>query len=390
MTPTPRANFSSAISDENLAPGYAASGLPPVPSNDYDAQRVKCKQNVSSSPFLNAAWYNRPGTYVPVTSHLNHKRGNVDPMTLTHPEHLVLQPEVQSALQDKRAVVALESTVITHGLAYPLNLETAVAMEQAVRDAGATPATIAVLGGRVTVGLTAQQLEYLASRRQGEVQKCSRRDLAASVARRVDGGTTVAGTMLIAHLAGIRLFATGGIGGVHRGHPFDISADLEELGRTPVTVVSSGAKSILDLPATLEVLETRGVPVVGYQTDELPAFFARYSGLPVSVRMDSAVEIAAMIDAQQHLGLQSGILVTVPVPSAEAYDAELAEAVIAQATAEAEAAGIGGAAATPWLLARIAELSGGDSVQANVALLRNNGRIAAEIALALSSLTSRG
>lgn len=297
---------------------------------------------------------------------------------------LTQKAEVQDALAEGQPLVALESTVITHGLAYPHNLETAVAMEQAVRTAGAVPATIAILGGKIHVGLDDAQLEYLATREPTAVQKCSRRDLAVTVSRGADGGTTVAGTMIIAHAAGIPIFATGGIGGVHRGHPFDVSADLEELGRTPVTVVCSGAKSILDLPATVERLETKGVPVIGYQTDELPAFFARQSGLPVSARLDSAAEVAALVAAQQRLALQSGILVTVPVPSGEAYDAELAEAIIAQATREAEKAGIGGASATPWLLKRIAELSGGESVQANVALLRNNGRVAAEIAVQLA------
>lgn len=293
--------------------------------------------------------------------------------------------EVQDALKSGAAVVALESTVITHGLAYPANLETALAMEKSVRDAGAIPATIAVLGGTIHVGLDEEQITYLASRATDEVYKCSRRDLAVVVAQGADGGTTVAGTMIIANTMGIPVFATGGIGGVHRGHPFDVSADLEELARTPVTVVCSGAKSILDLPATVEVLETKGVPVIGYQTDELPAFFARRSGLPVSARLDSATAVAKVIAAQRLLGLQSGILVTVPVPSAEAYDAELAEAIIAQATREAEEARVGGAATTPWLLKRIAELSGGESVQANIALLRNNGRVAAEIALALAA-----
>lgn len=304
------------------------------------------------------------------------------------PNHLfAFKPDVQEALDGGAPVVALESTVITHGLAYPDNLETALAMEQAVCDAGAVPATIAILGGKIHVGLEEQRLQQLAERDADQVQKCSRRDLAAIIARGGYGGVTVAGTMIIAHAAGIPVFATGGIGGVHRGHPFDVSADLEELGRTPVTVVCSGAKSILDLPATLELLETKGVPVIGYQTDELPAFFARNSGLPVSTRLDSPGEIAALIAAQQLLGLENGILVTVPVPSAEAYDAAQAEAIIARATEEAEAANIRGAATTPWLLARIAELSGGETVQANVALLRNNGRVAAEIAVALASQT---
>ena len=298
---------------------------------------------------------------------------------------LLISPEVKSALESGSAVVALESTVITHGLPYPDNVETAMAMEQAVRQGGATPATIAVLGGKIHVGLSAAQLEHLASRPAQEVRKCSRRDLAIVLAQRADGGTTVAGTMIIAHRAGIELFATGGIGGVHRGHPFDVSADLDELGRTPVTVVCSGAKSILDLSATMEVLETKGVPVIGYKTDELPAFFARQSGLPVSARFDSPAGVASVIEARRLLDLQSGILVVAPVPSAEEYDARLAEIIIMQATQDAEAQGVSGSATTPWLLRRIAELSGGESVRANVALLRNNGHIAAEIAVALAA-----
>lgn len=302
-------------------------------------------------------------------------------------DRFVVAPEVQAGLSGGAPVVALESTVITHGLSYPDNLETAISMEQSVRDAGAIPATIAILGGKIRVGLDESQLTFLASRPANEVYKVSRRDLAVVTVLGADGGTTVAGTMIIAHATGIPVFATGGIGGVHRGHPFDISADLQELARTPVAVVCSGAKSILDLPATLEVLETNGVPVIGYQTDELPAFFARYSGLPVSTRLDSPAAVAEVIAAHRLLGLQNGILIAVPVPSAEAYDAELAEAVIAQATREAEQAHISGAATTPWLLKRIADLSGGESIQANVALLRNNGRVAAEIAVALASRT---
>jgi pseudouridylate synthase len=297
---------------------------------------------------------------------------------------LQLQPGIAAALHEKKPVVALESTVITHGLPYPANLETALAMEEAVRAGGAAPATIAILQGVVQVGLTEEQLAYLAERPPGTVRKCSRRDLPLAVARAEDGGTTVAGTMLLAHAAGIEVFATGGIGGVHRGHPHDVSADLSELGRTPVTVVCSGAKSILDLPLTLEVLETNGVPVIGYGTDELPAFFARSSGLPVDVRMDTVEEVAAAVRARRRLGLQSGMLVTVPVPQEAAFDGEESEALIRQATAAADAAGVYGAASTPWLLQRVAELSEGRSLRANVALLRNNGAIAAAVAAALA------
>ncbi|MGD8585451.1 MAG: pseudouridine-5'-phosphate glycosidase [Chloroflexota bacterium] len=294
------------------------------------------------------------------------------------------QPQVKDALDSGRPVVALESTVITHGLPYPQNVETALAMEAAVREGGATPATIAVLGGRPTVGLPAEQIEYLATRPAGSVRKCSRRDLALAVARREDGATTVAGTMIVAHRAGIDLFATGGIGGVHRGHPFDVSADLNELGRTPVTVVCSGAKSILDLPLTLEVLETNGVPVIGYGADELPAFFSRSSGLALDMRLDNPEEVAALIKARGSLDLGSGLLVTVPVPAADAFDAQEAEEAIAQATREADEAGISGPATTPWLLRRINDLTAGRSMQANISLLKNNGRVAGQIAAALA------
>ncbi len=296
---------------------------------------------------------------------------------------LHIQSEVAAALAANKPVVALESTVITHGLPYPQNVATAVSMETAVREGGAVPATIAIIQGQIHVGLTAEQLEYLGTRAGTAVRKCSRRDISLAVAGREDGATTVAGTMILAHQAGIPIFATGGIGGVHRGHPFDVSADLAELGRTPVTVVSSGAKSILDLPATREVLETNGVPVIGYGSDTMAAFFSRSSGLPVDVRLDTPEAVAAVIRAHRALALQSGILVTVPVPEADAFDPDAAEAAIAQATQEADEADIHGPAATPWLLRRVVELTDGRSLQANVALLRNNGRIAGEIAAAL-------
>lgn len=305
--------------------------------------------------------------------------------TMNHPTHptLNLAPDVADALALGAPVVALESTVITHGLPYPQNLETAVAMETAVRAGGATPATIAIIQGKICVGLAPDQLEYLATRPADQVRKCSRRDLPLVLARQEDGATTVAGTMIVAHLAGIQVFATGGIGGVHRGHPFDVSADLVELGRTPVTVVCSGAKSILDLPATLEVLETNGVLVVGYGTDTLPAFFTRSSRFPVNARLETPQEVARLIQARQQLGLQSGTLITVPVPAAAALAQEEMEEIIAQATQEADALHIYGAAVTPWLLARIVELSNGRSLQANVALLKQNSLVAGQIAAAL-------
>jgi pseudouridine-5'-phosphate glycosidase len=298
---------------------------------------------------------------------------------------IVTHPEVASALAEDRPVVALESTVITHGLPNPLNLELAQDVEVAVRAAGATPATIALLGGEIHVGLTSRQMSYLASRPLGAVRKCSRRDLPLAMAQQLDGGTTVAGTMIIAHLAGIELFATGGIGGVHRGHPFDVSADLLELGRTPVTVVSSGAKSILDLALTREVLETNGVPIIGYQTDEMPAFFSRSSGHPVDICVHGPQEVAAIIHARRRLGLKSGTLLTVPVPAEDECDAQLADEAATQAQAEADAAGISGAAATPWLLRRVSELTGGQSLRANLSLLRNNARVAASVAAALAA-----
>jgi len=294
---------------------------------------------------------------------------------------LHLSTEVKEALASGGAVVALESTVITHGLPYPANLETALAMETAIRAEGAIPATIAVLKGKITVGLSKRELEQLAASPPGTVRKCSRRDLPIVVGLGEDGATTVAGTMIVAHQAGIRVFATGGIGGVHRGHPFDVSADLLELGRTPVTVVCSGAKAILDLPLTLEVLETQGVPVIGYQTDSLPAFYARESGLPVDVRVETTAEIARIIRAAEKIGANHGILVGAPVPKEYELDGQTAEKAIQQAVEEADTRGVTGKAATPFILARVAELTGGESKQANTALLVNNAKIAAQIAL---------
>ena len=302
-------------------------------------------------------------------------------------DFIQIQAEVAEALTQNQPVVALESTVITHGLPYPDNVNTAVKMQTAVREGGALPATVAIIKGKVHVGLTDDELEYLGQLAGTAVRKCSRRDIPLAIGNQEDGATTVAGTMILAHLAGIHLFATGGIGGVHRGHPFDISADLLELGQTPVTVVSSGAKSILDLPATREVLETHGVPIIGYGTDELPAFFARSSGLPVDIRLDTPEAVARVMQAHQQLGQQNGLLVTVPVPEADACDPDMVEAAIAQATQEADKEGIHGPASTPWLLRRVVELTNGRSLQANVALLRNNGYVAANIARALMTIS---
>lgn len=300
--------------------------------------------------------------------------------------NLRFSPLIESTLAEGGPVVALESTVITHGLPYPQNVETALGMEEAVRSGGGVPATVAVLGGTVVVGINHDEVEYLGKLAgKGSVRKCSRRDLPIAIALGEDGATTVAGTMIVAHKAGIELFATGGIGGVHRGHPFDISADLRELGKTPVTVVSSGAKSILDLPATREVLETEGVTIVGYGVDELPAFFARSCGLPVDVRLDTPEQVAALICARRQFGLLGGTLVTVPAPEEACMDEEEAEQAAAQAAREADEAGIRGPASTPWLLRRVVEITDGRSMTANTALLRNNGRVAAQIAVALSA-----
>ena len=280
--------------------------------------------------------------------------------------------------------VALESTVISHGLPYPHNLALAQEMEAIVREGGAEPRTVAILGGELVAGLSYAQLHHLATA-QG-IRKVSRRDLPIVVARQLDGATTVATTMWVAHRFGIQVFATGGIGGVHRGSSggsSDISADLQELAQTPVIVVCAGAKAILDLPGTLEYLETFGVTVVGYGTDEFPAFYSRSSGLPVDVRCDSPEEIVAIWHARQKLGLPGGLLVTVPVPADEEIPAAEIEPTILQAVAEAEAQGLRSAEVTPFLLTRIAQLSGERSLRANLALLKNNARVAAQIAVAL-------
>lgn len=296
---------------------------------------------------------------------------------------LVLKAEVEEALEAGQPVVALESTLIAHGLPFPTNLETAHRLEDVIRAEGATPATIAVLGGRLRVGLDEAELERLARGR--DIRKVSRRDLPILIAQGGDGATTVAATMWISAQAGIKVFATGGIGGVHRGQPFDVSADLPELARTPVAVVCAGAKSILDLPLTLEWLETWGVPVIGYGTDEFPAFYVRSSGLPVDARVDSPKQAAKIIRARWDLGLGGGVLIVAPVPAEAELPAEVMETAIAQALTAAEKKGVRGKAITPFLLARIAETTGGDSLRANVALLENNVAIAARIARALES-----
>lgn len=278
-------------------------------------------------------------------------------------------------------MVALESTVITHGLPYPHNLTLAQEMEAIVRSYGAEPRTVAILAGELIAGLSSAQMSYLAQAKH--VRKVSRRDLPIVVARREDGSTTVATTMWIAHRAGIEVFATGGIGGVHRGNSFDVSADLQELAQTPVIVVCAGAKAILDLPATLEYLETCGVTVIGWQSDEFPAFYSRSSGLSVDVRCDSAAEVVALWRAKQALKMPGGLLVTVPVPSEHEIPAAAIEPLILQAVADAEQQGLRSAQVTPYLLSRVMELSGERSLHANLALLKHNAQVAAQIAVAL-------
>ncbi|MFC3568697.1 pseudouridine-5'-phosphate glycosidase [Paracoccus simplex] len=299
---------------------------------------------------------------------------------------IALSPEVAQARSQHRPVVALESTIITHGMPWPQNLEMARRVEATVREAGATPATIAIIGGRIRVGLDAETLEQLARTPQGEAMKLSRADLAACLALGRTGATTVAATMICADLAGIAVFATGGVGGVHRGAEtsFDISADLQELARSPVTVVAAGAKAILDLPKTLEVLETLGVPVIAFGQDQLPAFWSRDSGLPAPLRMDDPAQIAAAARLRRDLGIAGGQLVVNPIPAeAEIPRAEMIP-VVEQALAEAAAQGIAAKAVTPFLLQRIFELTEGRSLQANVALVLNNARLAARIAAALA------
>ena len=296
-------------------------------------------------------------------------------------KYLDVSPEVAEALAAGKPVVALESTIISHGMPYPRNVETALLVEQTIRENGAVPATIAIIGGRLKAGLSKDEIEYL-GKAGTKVAKASRRDIAALVARKADGATTVTTTMMIAHMAGISIFATGGIGGVHRGAEvtMDISADLEELGSTPVMVVCAGAKSILDLGLTLEYLETKGVPVIGYGTDELPAFYTRHSGFGVDYRADSPEELAAMFKAQRGLGLKGGMLVTNPIPEEYSMDKAVIDAAIDQAIKEAAENGIKGKETTPFLLAKVVELTGGDSLDSNIALVLNNARLAAKTA----------
>lgn len=296
-----------------------------------------------------------------------------------------LNPEVSSALTAQKPVVALESTVIAHGLPRPQNLETAKQLEQIVRREGAIPATVAVLGGKLCVGLAEEQLDQLAN--SDDIRKLSVRDIPVAIASDWNGATTVASTMWIAHRAGIQIFATGGIGGVHRGALPDISADLPELAHTPMIVVCSGAKIVLDLPATREWLETNSVTVVGYQCDELPAFYSRRSGLPVDVRCDSPQDVVRIFKIQRQLKMRMALLVTVPVPAEAEVPSGVLQRVLDESLREAEESNIGGRELTPFLLARMAERSEGATLRANIALLENNAKVAAQIAGALSAVS---
>ena len=300
-------------------------------------------------------------------------------------KYLDINPEVRAALEQGKPVVALESTIISHGMPYPQNVETALKVEEIIRENGAVPATIAIIGGRLKAGCTKQEIEYLGKTGAG-ITKASRRDLPVLVAEGKDGATTVTTTMIIAHMAGIKVFATGGIGGVHRGAEttMDISADLEELAHTPVMVVCAGAKSILDLGLTLEYLETHGVPVIGYGTEELPAFYTRKSGFKVDYRMDSPEELAAAFRASLELGFPSGMLVTNPIPEEYSMDPAVINGAIDQAIAEAAQNDIHGKETTPFLLAKVKELTGGDSLDSNIQLVFNNARLAARTAVCLS------
>jgi len=297
---------------------------------------------------------------------------------------LQLSDEVSAALDSGQGVVALESTIITHGMPFPQNRDTALSVEQAVRDGDAIPATIAIVEGQITVGLSESQLNELAQTQ--DAMKLSRADLAMALSRKANGSTTVAATMIIAHLAGIKVFATGGIGGVHQGaeQSFDISADLQELARTPVSVICAGAKAILDLPKTLEVLETLGVPVLAYQQDNLPAFWSRDSGLSAPLRVDSISEVVSFMRARESLQLDGGILIANPVPVESEIPRQEMATIIAQAIKESRQAGIAGKAVTPWLLGRIVDLSDGKSLITNQALINNNARLSADLAVALT------
>ena len=301
--------------------------------------------------------------------------------------HLKISDEVKNALDEGKPVVALESTIISHGMPYPKNVQTALMVEQTVRDNGAVPATIAIIKGVCTVGCSKDEIEHL-GKAGLSVTKTSRRDIPIVVAKGLDGATTVASTMILAAMAGIKVFATGGIGGVHRGaqETMDISADLEELARTPVNVVCAGAKSILDLGLTLEYLETKGVAVIGYRTNELPAFFTRTSGYKVPMRMDTPLEIASAIYAKDVMNLGGGMLVCNPIPEQYSMNADYIESVIAEAVSEANALGVKGKDITPFLLDKIQKITGGESLESNIKLVLNNAALASKVASELSRL----
>lgn len=301
-------------------------------------------------------------------------------------QYLSIKPEVAEALREGKAVVALESTIISHGMPYPKNVETALEVEKIVRRAGAVPATIAILNGILKVGLTEDEIDYLG--KTVNVIKTSRRDIPFIVSKKCDGATTVASTMIIAALAGIKVFATGGIGGVHRGAAttFDISADLQELAHTNVAVVCAGVKSILDIGLTLEYLETNGVPVVGFQTDDMPAFYTRRSGYDVDYRVDSAKELAGALKAKWDLGLNGGMIIANPIPAEFEMDFETITKAIDTAVAEADKAGVKGKESTPYLLSKVKELTGGESLDSNIRLVYNNALVASDLAVELAKL----
>lgn len=302
-------------------------------------------------------------------------------------KYLEISTEIKEALENNKPVVALESTIISHGMPYPQNAETALKVESIIREKGAIPATIAILNGKIKVGLSKDEIDYL-GKKGTEVIKVSRRDFPFVLSKKLDGATTVAATMIAASLAGIKVFGTGGIGGVHRGaeETFDISADLQELAQTNVAVVCAGAKSILDIGLTLEYLETNGVPVVGYQTDELPAFYTRQSGFSVDYRCDSAKEIAEALSAKWNVGLNGGMVVANPIPEQYSMDFDTITNAIEKALAEADEKGIKGKASTPFLLAKVKELTGGSSLDSNIQLVFNNVALAAEIAIELTTM----
>lgn len=302
-------------------------------------------------------------------------------------KYLDINPKVKTALEQGKPVVALESTIISHGMPYPKNVETALNVEKIIRDNGAVPATIAILSGKLKVGLTEEEIEYLG--KAPKVIKASRRDIPYIVSKKLDGATTVASTMIVASLAGIKVFATGGIGGVHRGatETFDISADLEELANTNVAVVCAGAKSILDIGLTLEYLETHGVPVVGYQTEEMPAFYTRKSGYKVDYKLDTPEEIAKMLKAKWDLGLKGGMVVANPIEEQYQMDYDIITDAINKAVKQADENGIKGKDTTPFLLAKVKEITGGDSLESNIMLVYNNASLGAKIAVELSKIS---